>query len=183
MKNFLNGKFRLMMGILCASFLMFGCDAGYEEWDTDDDNFIDENEFETAFTETNYYEGWDEDDDDLLDENELYEGTFEALDTDNDNYLDEDEWTTMNEYFTDAGYDFDDDLDAWDDDDDDLVDVNEYTDNIDETGVFDDWDADDDNFVDEDELTTGIYDTWDMDDDNLIDEEQFGVWDENRGLY
>lgn len=153
-----------MMGILCTTFLLFGCDAGYEDWDRDDDNFIDENEFETAFTETNYYQGWDEDDDDLLDENELYEGTFDALDTDNDNYLDEDEWNTMNKYFTDAGYNLEDDFEAWDDDDDELVAMDEYTTNLGETDVFTDWDADDDNFVDEDELTTVylIHGIWTM---------------------
>jgi hypothetical protein len=59
-----------------AEYDAFG-DDNFEVWDTNDDNWIDENEFGAGFDEA----GWDDD-----------EGAFDTFDDDTNSYLDDDEF-------------------------------------------------------------------------------------------
>ncbi len=111
--------------------------------------------------------------------------------------------TRFNEGFSQTGY-----YEAWDQNDDDMLDQDEFT-----TGIYADWDADNDNILTEDEFTTGaerwgvtdtdfstldadgdgevvysefnenwdndaVYSTWDGDDDGLLNNDEFST-----GLY
>lgn len=49
--------------------------GGYNEWDADNNDELDENEFEDSVADTGIYEEWDTDSNDVIDENEFSEQT------------------------------------------------------------------------------------------------------------
>ncbi|RDV11494.1 hypothetical protein DXT99_24485 [Pontibacter diazotrophicus] len=122
----------------------------------------DRDEFYTTFIPTNYYEDWDVNDDSFLNEDEFAASFFQIWDTDNDGMIEDIEWnaavtdygldetdwdidgdgyiepTEFNTGFPDTGW-----YEAWDTDGDGLIELREYTD-----GVFTIWDKDDDGVLD-----------------------------------
>ena len=117
-----------------AALLAAGCapmdpevgDDDFGVWDLDDDGYLGDDEFETA---------WD--------------SKFAARDVDDSGYLEQDEWDVgLQANGTDYGaYDYR----AWDVDDDGLVDPDEFA-----TGAFETLDADADRRVGRDEWDQGI---------------------------
>lgn len=100
----------------------------FNDWDYDDDLYLDEDEFYSGLGDLGYYDMWD------------YNG---------DDYLTEDEWNEgVDQYL--GAYDPDDygDFSEWDDDDERLSE-DEF-----ETNIFDTADLNDDDQVDEEELDT-----------------------------
>jgi hypothetical protein len=63
----------------------------FQDVDANQDRRIDENEFGEAGIDGDYGL-WDTDDNRYVDENEFYGGTFDLYDNDDDSYWDEDEW-------------------------------------------------------------------------------------------
>lgn len=161
--------------VLLLSFLFTGllsCDRGYDDWDANDNDALEENEFHEGFPQTNYYDGWDENDDNLIDQNEFYDGTYSTLDVDNDNFLSSSEWELLGDSENDYG-----EFSLWDTDNDALIDYNEYRENADENGVFTSWDQDDNSSLDENEFGDGVFVTWDRNKDNKIDENEYNEWE------
>ncbi|MCX2740261.1 hypothetical protein [Pontibacter anaerobius] len=120
----------------------FASNNRYGEWDENDDDLLDENEFYGGV-----YDTWDLNDDDLLDENEWTTATndfgienqnWKDWDTNADNSLDENEFRTgmgNTSYYTD-----------WDADKDKMINEREYSD-----GIFGLWDDNDDDMLDTNE--------------------------------
>ena len=140
------------------------------DWDANEDNFWDENEFETVSNDAGLYEGWDANNDGLYDENELNEGFYGMYDENDDDLWSEDEFNTWN---TAWGGEYEDEWDAWDTNDDGYLDTDEYEAGIGEAGLYDDWDVDNDGLYSEDELNDGLYSTWDADADGYLNEEEY----------
>jgi len=67
--------------------------GNWEDWDTDDNQQLDEEEFRERSDRINPLRNWDGDRNDLVDENEFRQGLFDAWDTNQDGYLEEDEYT------------------------------------------------------------------------------------------
>ena len=59
-------------------------------------------------------------------------------------------------------------VDAWDDNDDGLLDEAEFSQGLLDAGVFDEWDVDDDDLVGSDEFAEGVYGLWDTDGDGEL---------------
>src|SRR5699024_7789843 len=51
----------------------------YEEWDSNNDTYLDSEEINTAFYDVDYYDEWDDDDNDTLSETEWEMGVDEHL--------------------------------------------------------------------------------------------------------
>lgn len=148
----------------------------FNEWDVNDDGQWTEDEFGTAFDDAGVYNEWDLDDDSYLNNDELGKGIFDIYDANDDGYFDEDEFTTWNTVW---GGDYD--YGAWDVNDDELLDYNDFDAGINEYGVFNAWDAGDDGLFTADEITTGFYDTWDADNNDYLDLNEYetygyGLW-------
>ncbi|WP_276496427.1 hypothetical protein [Pontibacter litorisediminis] len=120
----------------------FASNNRYGEWDANDDNNLDENEFYGGF-----YDTWDVNNDNSLDENEWTTATrdygienqnWSDWDTNSDKSLDENEFRTgmaNTNYYTD-----------WDADRNKMINEREYTD-----GIFGLWDDNDDDILDNNE--------------------------------
>lgn len=99
----------------------------FSAWDADNNEYIDDNEFNTVFEENEWYDEWDADRDGLLSEEEWNDGlvtnypaytpddygTYADWDLNDNDVVEEDEW---------QGYTFD----MWDEDDDGYITAEEY---------------------------------------------------------
>ena len=142
---------------------------GFDRWDVNNDEYLDETEFRTIYSEGAFYDDWDADDDGLLSDNELNEGIFNTYDADNDGILNNEEYDAWNTAWG-GDYDY---YDAWDVNNDDVLDYDEYYAGIGEAGVYNDWDVDNDGLFSEDEVYDGLYTTWDADADGRIANEEY----------
>ena len=125
-------KKNLFLTACMAAALSFStsCATGeyaYEDWNTDADGALNDDEFDTALTDTGYYDNWDNDGDNLLTEDEWglgvneyfgdYDssdyGLFNDWDIDGDGMLSEDEFGEGT-------------FGVVDDNDNDLIEENEY---------------------------------------------------------
>ncbi|HEX6983059.1 MAG TPA: hypothetical protein VF181_09885 [Balneolaceae bacterium] len=68
-----------MLGLFFIASPAAAQSCEFDEWDSNDDSFLDEDEFGTAFGEVGYYDDWDDDDDDTLSESEWEMGIDERL--------------------------------------------------------------------------------------------------------
>ncbi|MFD3004073.1 hypothetical protein ACFS7Z_27225, partial [Pontibacter toksunensis] len=103
----------------------------------------DNNEFNSTFASTNYYEDWDTNDDNLLEQNEYNAGLYDTWDVNNDNRLDENEWNTAS---NDWGLE-NETWSEWDTGGDGALDENEFATGLGDNSWFGDWDTDDDNML------------------------------------
>lgn len=113
--------------------------AYFEDWDVDDNSFLDEGEFTTSV-----FQLWDTDKDGMIEEIELSTAVTDfglsgaAWETDSDGYI---EMAGFETGFAGTGW-----FDAWDTDNDNRISEREYA-----AGVFRVWDRNDDNVLDETE--------------------------------
>lgn len=71
----------------------FGAEAGaFDDWDLNDDTFLDENEFRTGLGERDLFGDWDLNDNEMLEENEFGEGVFGLWDENDDTFIETGEW-------------------------------------------------------------------------------------------
>lgn len=64
----------------------------FNTWDTDKDGYLNRTEYDAVGWDDDYYGDWDSDNDDRLTEDETYVGTFSAYDEDENGHWDGDEW-------------------------------------------------------------------------------------------
>ena len=83
------------VGALVASAPAIAAD--YNEWNTDNEAGITEEEWGAGFDETGAFDEWDEDDDGFLDEDEFTAGVFGGYDEDDDGILTEEEFGAYEE--------------------------------------------------------------------------------------
>lgn len=83
-----------------SEFYGYAGDAGlYDDFDMNDDDFIDESEF-GEFGDAGFdgdFDTWDTNDDNYLDSNEFYAGTFDYYDDDESGHWNETEWDDVGE--------------------------------------------------------------------------------------
>ena len=73
------------------------------------------------------------------------------------------------------------DMGAWDANDDGVLDNDEFATGFGESGVFGDWDSDGDGSLTEDEFNAGVFGGYDDNGDGTIDESEFGDVGDDMG--
>lgn len=73
------------------------------------------------------------------------------------------------------------DWDAWDANDDGILDNDEFNTGFGEAGVYDSWDGDGDGALSEDEFNAGVFGGYDKDDSGAIEEPEFGDVGDDMG--
>ncbi len=161
--------------LLLSGILLFmasaGQDAGtsFDDWDTDGDDRIYENEFNEHLYDETY--GTDVTREDIYDEDQFYESAFDWWDTYDDQRLDETEWDFGYEHS--FGKYVDGDFDAYDADSDNYLSPEEYRDALGDTDYFSSFDVNDDDYLDADEYSSGLFSTYDVNEDDFLDEDEF----------
>jgi Ca2+-binding EF-hand superfamily protein len=170
--------FKHYVSLFVFLFIAFSCDRTeeltFEDFDTDENNVITEEEFENVFT-AHYYDDWNNVDDEYLDDEDFYLSVYDVWDADDDELLDEEEWTMGYDYY--YGDYVISDYDAIDIDGDGFIEYTEYNDVLVDTDFFVDWDADADDFLNEDELAEGVFHIWDLNNDGMLDREEYIQFD------
>ena len=110
--------------------LVTACTAGeyaYNDWDYNNNAYLDDSEFDSALSDIGYYDEWDEDNDTYVSENEWDDGVDNYLDGyDSSEYGTFSDWDADSDGTLDDG-EFNDGLySVVDENDNDLIEENEY---------------------------------------------------------
>ncbi|MGK7394303.1 MAG: hypothetical protein ACNS62_07010 [Candidatus Cyclobacteriaceae bacterium M3_2C_046] len=149
----------------------------FADWDQNEDLQLDEGEFNDNFmaSDNSPFNDWDRNEDDLLDNDEVSTGIYNSWDTNMDDVLDAEEWNAgLNDSF---GYLDETETDAFGDydlDDDSFISQDEFGQISDENGYFDNMDQNEDAMLDENEYSRGFFETMDTNDDTFLDENELG---------
>ena len=164
--------------LISILFVVMACNRvenlTFDDFDKDNDGLIDMNEFQETFT-ANYYDDWDRDDDPYLDDEDFHTGVYNIWDADDDQLLSEEEWLYGFDYY--YGNYVITDFDDMDVDDDDQISYSEYYDALSETNFYSDWDIDDDKHLSEEELAVGVFSIWDVDNSGLLEPNEYEEFD------
>lgn len=156
-------------------------DSDYGAWDTDADEFIDNNEFRNAFSTSPYYKQWNTNSDQVVDRGEFAQGFFQTIDEDGNGVLSASEWQNGRDaYFGDSGMDDYQTLDTWDQDGDEQVQPEEFAQVLEQADYLAEWDEDGDEQLAEDEIADGVFTMWDTDANGVIEAEEYKTWDDKR---
>ncbi len=142
----------------------------FNDFDRDDDSKIQLSEFIKVFT-ANYYNDWNTNDDDYLDDEDFYSSSYGTWDVDKNKIIDQEEWEHGYNYFY-RDY-FDNDYNDWDINEDNYLTYKEYKRGIEKTGIYKKWDLDQDNILSDEELARGVFKAWDINDNGVIDPDEF----------
>lgn len=171
------------IGIAITAFMLTSCgyaqdSDSYNDWDSDNDNKVTQDEFDANMKDSEVYEDWDSwdlDNDNALSENEMGEGLYGSWDANNDDLLDEKEynkgsvvWLIVEEPSPYSSLDKNNDV---------YVDYDEFyvllTDKKEDKGLFSNWDKDGDGLFDEKELFEGFFGVFDNDNNDYLDNNEF----------
>ncbi|NJO00854.1 MAG: hypothetical protein HC880_03405 [Bacteroidia bacterium] len=168
----------LFISILFFSALL-ACEqetgAGYEDWDTNRDDLIGDEEFYESYRRLGHYEEWDLDDDGYISDSEYFNAYYSLWDKDQDGQLDEQEWDTGLEDF--AGDEYVGVLAGkfadWDTDQDNQIDVEEFNQGWVQTDYYSQRDQDASQYLDKDEFYLDMFTVWDTDGDGNIERAEY----------
>ena len=156
--------------MLCLMVSSVAFSQVYDDFDTNGDGGIDQDEFNETYS--NSYDQWDVNDDGVIDDREFYDFTYDRLDTNSDEYLDNNEW--------DEGYDniygeylATDDRIEFDVDGDQRISKDEFYQGMRETDYYNTYDANRDGSIDSDEINRGVYDSLDDNRDATVDRDEY----------
>jgi len=141
----------------------------FGEWDANADESLDATEFGTAFNDAGFYHDWDVDGDGFFSREEVNNGVYLTYDADDGAFTD-DEWEIWQNAW---GGELDVDLASWDENQDNMLDEEEYNAGLEDLDLYEGWDTDGDGLYSEAEIGEGIFDTWDDDDDELVEAEEY----------
>ena len=161
--------------LLTETITVFAEDDGtatFADFDTNNDGMLDNTEV-TGIYENNFEE-WDTNDDDVLSQDEFNTTTFSLTDMNDDDGIDEAEWNDGYSSF--FGNWNEDDFATFDEDSDGWLDPTEWNNAFADSEWFGTFDANADDSLDEDEWDTGLFNDWDTDDNEEIDEDEFNVF-------
>jgi len=165
------------------AFIFFSCnDEGrseftYEDWDTDQNAIIDNNEFDNVFTNSPYFDTWDQNNNDYISEEEFYEGYITMMDSDQSGDLGPSEWDeAFNAYFGGLDYEKDTAFKDWDVNQDGTLTSEEIMSALEETDYYDKWDHNNNDRIDENEFAESTFTTWDTDGDGYVQAEEYSKW-------
>lgn len=170
--------FKLSLFAFLMMFTTVGFAQEYDEFDTNNDNRIDENEFNDEYRD--YFSEWDSDTDGEVNENEFYETTYNRTDKDQDGYLSENEWDEGNENMY-GDYLSSNNFDDYDANNDNEIDNREFKSGFENenNSFFEIYDENSDNGLDSQELTDSAFDSWDMNGNGFIESEEYDTFDNN----
>lgn len=169
LKNF------LLLFILLSATGLYSQNMEFKDFDTDNDWWIEKNEFIDKFVKT-YSEDWDNTNNTGLDDEDFYLSSFKLIDVNNDNNLDEDEWDFgFDEFFGDhlSG-----DFAMHDYDDNNYITYEEYFDSLYGSDYFLSWDVDRDTFLSQFELAEAVFNNWDRNNNAVLGRGEFNSMDE-----
>lgn len=156
-------------------------DSDYGAWDTDADEFIDNDEFRNAFSSSPYYAEWNTNGDQVVDRQEFAQGFFQTIDEDRNGTLSTEEWRAARDaYFGSASMEDYQDLDTWDQDGDQQVQSAEFVQVLEQADYLAEWDEDGDEQLAEEEIADGVFTMWDTDANGVIEAEEYKEWDDKR---
>ena len=192
---------KLFGGFLTAGLLMFGSASfaqerdnvvnpevdEFNQYDTNTDQSLDRDEFDTRMGEDRTFDAWDTDRDGILNEDEFNEGTRnwrdqrtqEGLNTEGgvlENEGEATEGVLENENNTTEG--------VMGEENEALNNEGISNDEIGERnfGTFNDWDTDRDGSINRDEYNEGVYKNWDTNQDGALDTNEFNEGNNNFGI-
>ena len=149
-----------------------------ENWDTDGDGVITQDEWNTGLTEMGLFSDWDADGDGSLTSDEFAGGLFDRFDEDGDGALTVSEWDTgIDNFYGEAAVDAS--FETWNTDGDEVLSEEEFVAGFNEAGLFGDFataggiEATEDG-INEDEFLGGLFDWFDADDDSGIVADEAG---------
>ena len=149
-----------------------GSTGAFADFDTNNDGVLDSTEVTGIYA--NNFEEWDTDDDDLLDQDEFNTTTFSLTDMDDNDGVDEDEWNDGFASF--FGNWNNDDFATFDEDANNIINTDEWNSAFADSEWFGTFDSNDDEFLGEDEWDAGLFNDWDANDDDEIDEDEFNIF-------
>lgn len=134
------------------------------QYDTDADQQLARNEWDTWYSENNLYDQWNTGGEGL-EQNEFSQGVFETWDANDDAGLDETEWNDGTGWF-DGQYGT---FGEWDANGDSVLDANEVAEGFETNNLYDTVDRDSDALIDDEEIADWWFDIWDADDSEYLD--------------
>ena len=167
-------KFLLLFLLLSVTSL-YSQNMEFTDFDTDNDWWIEKNEFIDKFVKL-YSEDWDNTNDTKLDDEDFYLSTYMLIDKDNDDILDQEEWDFGFEEF--FGEYITGNFDMHDYDDDNIITYEEYFDSLYDTDYFLTWDVDKDTYLSQFELGEAVFENWDRNNNGVLGRGEFNGMDE-----
>lgn len=134
-------------------------------------SMYDRNRFNTDFASTNNYEEWDTNRDSYLDENEYYGSVYNTFDTNRDRVVDQNEFNTAASDFGATTPDWN----EWDTNKDNQLDENEFRTGWGRNNNYAQWDTDRDNRLNEREYSEGIFGLWDREGRGSMEEANYNT--------
>lgn len=175
--NLKQENMKILKRSLLAISMIFGTAVYAQDFDTYDSD-MDGGLSADEFMERNNagYNNWDTNTDGIIDDNEFSERAYGNFDRNRDTFIDETEWDDginngFGQQFGDVDYDV---LDA---NRDGMLDTDEWDVGMNNNTWFDRYDSNEDGFIDNDEWNISTFDDWDVNDDDLIDETEFNDFD------
>ncbi|MDX1652749.1 MAG: hypothetical protein R3277_09680 [Brumimicrobium sp.] len=142
----------------------------FADFDTDGNEFIDEDEFEVTFT-SEFHTDFGSEDDESLDDEDFYGFIYAYIDTSGNELVSKKEWKIIDQLFF-ANFLFK-KFDFYDTDDDNYLSFDEYIEAIYDVEGFDKWDINRDGFVDQNELAEAVFKSWDVDNNGVINRSEY----------
>lgn len=144
-------------------------DNSFNDWDTDENNRINMEEFQSHFIE-NYYPDWNLDNDEYLDDEDFYRMTFRVLDSNKDEYLDtsESKWGYDYVYGKYVDYEI-----SVVNESDGEIDYQTFYRSIYESDYYSNFDSDNDGHLNEQELAKAMFTTWDINGNGYLSNNEF----------
>jgi hypothetical protein len=129
----------------------------------------DRNRFSTDFSSTNNYKEWDTNQDSYLDENEYYSSMYNTFDTNRDRVVDQNEFNTAASDFGASNTDWN----TWDTNRDNQLDENEFRTGWGQNNHYTQWDTDRDNRLNDREYSEGVFGLWDREGRGSMEENEY----------
>lgn len=168
-------KFTVLPGLMIT--LIFACDPegdyhSYEDWDSDADEVINNQEFYDGITATGYHANWDLNADGSVTDEEMLLGFYRVWDTDGDKLIDQAEWeANMPENADEFS-----DMDSWNQDGQEGLNFDEFAETLSNTAFYERLDANLDDEISDEELSNSLYYLWDNDADGYVEMTEYEEW-------
>lgn len=139
------------------------------ELDVDQDGRVDLGEFKMGFDAEHFFEDWDRNDDGYIDKSEYVTAHFAMIDLNKDGVIAKSEWDYSGRFWMEEDYPTG--FDYWDLDNDGYIQREEFTERLKIDSEFALWDTDEsDPGLTKEEVSAGMHGAWDRDRDGIIDE-------------
>lgn len=170
MKTTKNRKYLFAMIAMGIGVIAYGQDS-FDNWDKNESNEISRSEFTLNFTDS-YVDDWNTDDNDYLDDEDFYDFTyFRVWDENRDELLSVEEWRYgFDIYYGDLVMQPYEDVDK---DSDGYISYVEYKAALGKTEFYQKWDMNNDNQLSEFELAKGVFEMYDIDSSNFLEQDEW----------